>query len=991
MNTLLSNLVSFFSSLFEPNGTARKSVTASIDGKRSDATGIASEDSSSVDAAGTAKPSLKMLEEQCRHALLCNPTGDLSKNLRMCVSLVFSDPEAFLAPLREWADRGRKFRMESEAMVARGEDRTGFAFDSLKRDVLAYLDGVLTDDRRRDAAWFMLEPFFEEPETPAEPKPEKAPDKPAKSVTVAPKKSVPDVPSKSILLREILKYASWEDPIGKQRLNEALSALEKDYPEAVLEGKQQVEKGKKLSAFKNQAYKAGCSGKPLESVLEKMKEENIIEQNHLSFVEKSYNKGKDARMRRFQANQIKKELIKAKNKNGAASIPPPKPAKTPAPETTTVNTPKNSGMDMIEKIGNGHANILSALKPSPSWTILIDETGRNFSSSGIVQDCGRMVALFVPNGESLPDLPQEWHAVDQSLNGEHGILNVIGRIQSAKCGVLGIPVTVLPKTTVADQWISCVEDILSLGFRLLPLDGDTKISIFVEQRGYFSGSNGSIMLTKTVDDVLHRLAYAFPERAKKLSVGKSHIIRKGDHPWNGYADAVAFMWGSPLMRKKDLLDTTGWIGPCLFERDSAKILIRCLDIFSKEQKLDATDWTKLFELSASESDTSLASAFLHALGQETRNNTFLWRTFLDETVRHLDSKAIRMDLLNAQVRWLKQWEPVDTQLPPRIRLMWLTSKLASANHAGCTNLHESDAFRKEFDELCERLRREDCPLVAHAKLHLAVSYTNAFEFEKARDLLLPMRDWPVEGLGLRMEGRLLSSLGQHTAFLGDSAGALPLFDEAISLFRDLSEFSRLEIGQTSAYAATAAMDAKTPDANERLAAYIWGAPFSEERFVAEARRLAASSRPDEKYVHHILLRHLVELPEDHPARAAYLAEKDRWSEPAFGHPWELIEFYRSLLLPKGSMRNERLLSAFNLAMSEDGATLQVIAAVIAGAAIADEPADDREQYANLIACCAETLPALGETRIAALRSQLDPATRIDPLSLARTVLPFNFR
>ena len=139
------------------------------------------------------------------------------------------------------------------------------------------------------------------------------------------------------------------------------------------------------------------------------------------------------------------------------------------------------------------------------------------------------------------------------------------------------------------------------------------------------------------------------------------------------------------------------------------------------------------------------------------------------------------------------------------------------------------------------------------------------------------------------------------------------------------------------------------------------------------------------------LRRLVELPADHPARAAYLAEKPRWSQPAVGHPWELIEFYRALLLPAGPERNARLESAYDLALAEGGPTLQVIAAVIQGAAFYDGGDVDRESYGDLVARCAEALPALGEARLAALRGQPDPATRLAPLDLARAVLPFNFR
>ena len=824
------------------------------------------------------------------------------------------------------------------------------------------------------------------PETPVEKVPVEAP----KPAATTPEPPAMKIPTKKFLLAEIFKFASWDGADGAKGLGEAFRMLEKHYPEAIEDGKSNREKGRTLKSFWKRAWKAGSSGNPLNEILADMKAAGFADGYFLKKAQKSFERGENARKKYFQTRQLEKKAKKAMAKAGIA--PAPTPAAKTAPAASGSKAPE-SAADVPENpfaaIANGHANALPSLAPASSWTVLVDETGSNFSSGAAGKTRGRMVAVFVPGGVSIPDLPKAWHAVETGdLEGPDGVLALVGRLQSAKCGVLGIPVTVLPETTEADRWFSCVEDLLSLGFRLMPVDGPAKISLFVEQRGFASGPTGTAMLSKTVEAVLHRLARVFPERAKKLSV-ESRIVSKDEHPWNGYVDAAAWTWGSTAA--SFLLPQTGWVGPCFLDGDAAAVLRRCLDALRTEGLPDAEDWTRLLGLADPGDDASLAVAFLRALGQEAQTKASVWRTYLDEAARHLDSKAIDMDLLGRQLRWLKAWEPVDAELPPRTRLMWLAAELAAANHAGRTDLHELDAFRREFDELSVRLYREDCPLCAHAKLHLAVSYTNAFEFEKARDLLLPMRGWPAEGMGLRMEGRLLSSLGQHAAFLGAPAGALPLFDEAIARFRDLSERSRLEILQTSAYAATAAMDAGTPDADERLAAYLWGGPFSEEKFVSEARRLAASAEPVEKYAHHILLRRLVELPENHPARAVYLAEKPRWSEPAVGHPWELIEFYRALLLSDAGERGARLESAFDLAMAEGGPTLQVIAAVIAGSIIANADDAARDAYGNLVACCAEALPALGEARLAALRGQLDPATRLAPLDLAKAVLPFNFR
>ncbi|MBP5542755.1 MAG: hypothetical protein ILM98_01660 [Kiritimatiellae bacterium] len=806
-------------------------------------------------------------------------------------------------------------------------------------------------------------------------------------------------PSLNSLLHDISKYASWDGPEAKKMLAAVKDQLKSFYPESVAQGISHEQKGRRLREILDKAFHAGASNRPFEPILEMLKASNLLNNNSEEKARKGYEKGVAANKKWAEAKALERKMKSGKTAKGkapAAAQPAKDKAKAsvlevfdkmfdPAPASKPSAT-----VSPIASIGNGNANALTALAPSDEWTVLIDETGKNYSSDASGKNRGRLVALFVPKERPLDDLPEEWHAVEQGhLDGPNGVLDVIKRIQTARSGLLGIPITALPYTTQEDQWFSCLEELLSLSLRLLPMEGATKLSLFVEQRGSVAGAMGTSMLEKTITDVLHRLAQVFPERAKKITVcGK--IIAKKDHPWNGYVDAAAFTWGSSTIQF--VLKETGWLESCFLDGDSASLMRRALDALRSEDVPDANDWRKLLALVDADNEASLVAALLTALGQEAKANVEIWKGFLDEVRNHLDSKAIRMDVLARQLGWLEKWAPDEAAMPPRMRLLWLVSRLATANHAGRTDMHEVDSFRKEFDELVARLYREDCPLCAHANLHLAVSYTNAFEFEKARALLLSMREWPVEGMGLRMKGRLLSSLGQHEAFLGNPVGALPLFDEAISLFRDLSEGSGLEIAQTGAYAATAAMDAKTPDADDRLAAYLWGGPFSEEKFAAEARRLAVSAEPVEKYAHHILLRRLVELPENHPARAAYLSEKARWAEPSVGHPWELIEFYRALLLPAGEERNARLEAACELALADDnGPTLQVIAAVISGSAFCDGGAADAAAYGDLVACCAEAVPELGEARLAALRGQLDPATRLAPLDLAKAVLPFNFR
>ena len=227
-------------------------------------------------------------------------------------------------------------------------------------------------------------------------------------------------------------------------------------------------------------------------------------------------------------------------------------------------------------------------------------------------------------------------------------------------------------------------------------------------------------------------------------------------------------------------------------------------------------------------------------------------------------------------------------------------------------------------------------------------------------------------------------MGQHEAFLGNLEKSISYFQKAISCFTGLSEAKDLDIDQTRAYYATVQMDLDADGAEtQRVMEKYLGKPV-----VTAAIELASSEQPADKYHHHILLRYLAQ-SQNMPAANAYLGKATSWSLGE-GHPWEMIEFYRALLIDDEFERMQHLEIAYDIAC-QGGPTLQVIAAVILGAVIYYAPGDaaKREEFVATVEKVAESLPALGEERIATLRRQ--PTAFLPPLELARIVLPFNFR
>lgn len=153
-----------------------------------------------------------------------------------------------------------------------------------------------------------------------------------------------------------------------------------------------------------------------------------------------------------------------------------------------------------------------------------------------------------------------------------------------------------------------------------------------------------------------------------------------------------------------------------------------------------------------------------------------------------------------------------------------------------------------------------------------------------------------------------------------------------------------------------------------------------------AQKLAVSSDPGSKYCHAIMLRYFMELGKTHPAVKAYLALKNKWKLQE-GHPWEMIAFYRALLLEDEQEKVELLKKAAYMALA-GGPTLHIIACVILGSLFYYNP-NARETLEKLISMTLREIPDLSEARAAALTTQL--SAPLPPLEFAKAVLPFNFR
>jgi hypothetical protein len=238
--------------------------------------------------------------------------------------------------------------------------------------------------------------------------------------------------------------------------------------------------------------------------------------------------------------------------------------------------------------------------------------------------------------------------------------------------------------------------------------------------------------------------------------------------------------------------------------------------------------------------------------------------------------------------------------------------------------------------------------------------------------------------GLRFWAQVQSSLGQHAAFRSDHAAAVALFDQALAAFAQLSNVreGQREARQTQTYRAIALMD----DLNRTDAEVSTAVEIVTGLLPDAVTRLAVSVADVDKYAHHLLLRWLAYRP-DTPLRIAYLAQQAHWRAEE-GHPWPLIQFYRAVLL-----QPDDVTAACELALDgcrraterEQGPLVTLVGACCrAGAAAWGKPWEDAET----VLASVETALPLARKRVAVMRQFLAAPT--EPLTLLRTVLPFNF-
>ena len=777
----------------------------------------------------------------------------------------------------------------------------------------------------------------------------------------------PESPSeeKLKLLKEITKYAGWGNAEGNRELEPLIVAFSEAYPQDKDLLDKAIEDGHHIKDYLDQAYRIGSKKGKSSSEARELLER--VRRNHpwaLNTIKNKLEKGDCAR-RRYDSEirnpyNGKKTNIRPRKAMGSNMAGSWKPIEN-------LNRIKGT----LPSSNELHGSDLRAATPCHKWTVLIDEGGNEFTDENAKFGLGKFVALIVPGDEwPLEPLPG-WHATECPSNEE--IDRVFQAVLDAPVYVFGVSLHSVPKVP-GERWMDGVALLIDWILRLLPIDAPTQIDVLIENRGAFDKHQSLALVER---ECLRRLAFAFPTRAAAVNLSM-RIISKHGSPLNGYVDAVAFTWSSPSGVSKERLRQSELLGPCLLTM-GARELLGFWDAFAQGVHLSGSEWWSLLPLG--DNPSALAANLLAGIGHEARQLPSVWDVFLKETGRQMASGPVDLRALSRAVDWLETWAPAEKQILPLMRLIWLTVKLARSNHMGASE----NAWEHEMEQLEALLFDEAAPSVCHADLHLAVARTNRFDFANAGKSLAKWDSQPMAVPGLKYWGQVQSSLGQHHAFTGNNAAAVACFDRALAAFAKLSDpdIRAKECEQTGVYRAIAVMDDTGSSDEDVRNAMI--AVFG-KLDVSTVEKLATSNDPRSRYMHHLLLRWLVNRG-DKDLENTYLSLRDKW-QLGEGHPWPLIELYRAIILhpldPKEAMSHA--LSATDLAFSANqGPVVRMIGACCR--TIAAHWGETWTHSEQEIQSLSTELPFAGNH----LQNLKNGVMEDDPRKFLSKCLPFNFR
>ncbi len=529
-----------------------------------------------------------------------------------------------------------------------------------------------------------------------------------------------------------------------------------------------------------------------------------------------------------------------------------------------------------------HRHNLRSLPASPSWQIFIDETGTEFDQAALDlslqnKSLGKVLALVLPQHNNLDKLQKPIHATDLT---HQDIEQLLQKIMSSNVGVFGA--TVHDLTTY--NWIGAIAKLTRWALLMLPITGETRVRVFIEQKAPYAKTEQLKALTETIENELKLLA---PQKFAELHL--SLEIMDKANPYNGYVDLIANAWGSPDPLKGQLLKRTLWRSHCLLEALDLDHIEKFYQRSSYQDNLTAADWFTLCTLASQEAEHSFLQHLSQQQQQKTAADPKLWRDYLQEVKNRIAHKNYTPASLRLALSWLDACRG-EQQFPASLTLQLMSLQQAADNHVGLCDEEQSQHILQLAEQLRDEIPKEAC----EASLRVAISATHLFDFTKSEPFLHNWLEQPIAVPGLLNHGKLHSTLGQLAAFREDYAVAQEHFSKALTSFAKLSDPSQAqkEQQQTRTYQAIAWLDAGNHEADLAIPSLLGLDPNS---LKGPSFNKLVKSGDSERFSHYLLLRWLVSQPQRAAMRQRYLELMPEW-QYGEDHPWMLINAYRGWIL-----------------------------------------------------------------------------------------------
>ena len=593
---------------------------------------------------------------------------------------------------------------------------------------------------------------------------------------------------------------------------------------------------------------------------------------------------------------------------------------------------------------------------------------------------GRFVAMLVPpSGVSLPPLGREFHA---SRLSNRDILELVSKVLSSDFGLFGLSADCL-RASSREGWYSLLLETILWVLRLIPRPSDgspVEVDIFVEQRDSFTPTkdrNEALLLSV-------RQLLGQEKCASGLLLGKVEFCPKNDG-FLGWVDLLANFWGGSGPGREKALEESGLPGTCLFSACSPLIEAVCKAL--QGELLSAEQWHMLCSAEDAAIEGSLPFLALQALretcsSEEGSPYSTAWHPYIMHCAGILE-KRYSLSAVKTQIRWLRHADKEKLNLPDLFFLSM--NELAFCNHMGDISSPELRSAVSVVETYASAVAGVHPLVNAQAVLRLAVAYANAFDFEKASDLLQP---WVLgeksRTLNAELMGKFLSSLGQYEAFCQRHKSADDCFQLALSHFKSLlavdENVASKQLSQTSVYAATNAMDwaEKTQEEVVKAMEQALGCRLEEA--------LHSDSLGEDRYRTALLYRYLT-AQGTQEEKAAMLSRSGSWLLTGRGQklwPWPLIWYHRARLAGEAGNAELRKSMAEQLERCREvnDITVQLIIAVLATALGEADPA--APETAAVLAKARQLMPAA--------KDRIDKVTscRKSDATLVQDVLSFNY-